>query len=177
MLTCRTRILVCFRGSAAKANFIDDAKFLQRAHPPRRTHGRRVVRVHHGFHATWADTGTRAKVLAYVGALLRAAPARECVEVITTGHSLGGALASLAAFDIAQHCGVAQRRVSCYTFGCPRVGNHAFAAEYAEMVRLVPLYFCAWVGCHAILIVTPGRCHVYSLIGHASVLQSMSERV
>ena len=25
-------------------------------------------------------------------------------------------------------------QVSCYTFGCPRVGNHAFAADYATAV-------------------------------------------
>ena len=127
--------MICFRGSAATANFIDDAKFLQTSHPPRRKHNGRTVRVHRGFHATWAANGTRERVLAYVNALLEHSPARDQVEIITTGHSLGGAVASLAAFDIARHCGVAQERLCCYTFGCPRVGNHAFAREYAELVQ------------------------------------------
>ena len=56
------------------------------------------------------------------------------MQVITCGHSLGGALASLAAIDIVRECGVDSDRVSCYTFGCPRIGNHAFAADYAQAV-------------------------------------------
>ena len=58
------------------------------------------------------------------------------VKVMCTGHSLGGAVATLAAHDIVTFCGVAPERISCYTFGCPRVGNHAFAAEYDTVVRL-----------------------------------------
>ena len=53
-----------------------------------------------------------------------------------TGHSLGGALAKLAAYDIA----VAARdlpikvHVANYTFGAPRVGNHAFAEDFNAVV-------------------------------------------
>jgi hypothetical protein len=47
-----------------------------------------------------------------------------------TGHSLGGALATLAAFDIQEACKtLPQMSLSIYTFGAPRVGNHAFARE------------------------------------------------
>ena len=49
------------------------------------------------------------------------------------GHSLGGALATLAAFDLVRSCkslnssqGPATDPI-CYTFGAPRLGNHAFA--------------------------------------------------
>ncbi len=53
------------------------------------------------------------------------------VLVFAVGHSLGGALASLAAFDIRRHCPCLKPMdVSCYTFGAPRVGNHAFARQY-----------------------------------------------
>ena len=38
----------------------------------------------------------------------------------STGHSLGGSLASLAAFDIAR--GLQPGRLQTYTFGAPRVG-------------------------------------------------------
>ncbi len=51
------------------------------------------------------------------------------------GHSLGGALASLAAFDIQRQCPCLKPLdVSCYTFGAPRVGNHAFARQYDAVV-------------------------------------------
>ncbi|CAM9919266.1 unnamed protein product [Phaeothamnion confervicola] len=44
-------------------------------------------------------------------------------DVYVTGHSLGGALAVLAALDIVE-TGIPVR---CYTFGMPRVGNRAWA--------------------------------------------------
>ena len=52
------------------------------------------------------------------------------------GHSLGGALATLAAYDFrkkARDNGV-DLRVACYTFGAPRVGNHAFAWDFNRIV-------------------------------------------
>ena len=58
------------------------------------------------------------------------------VLLLLVGHSLGGALAQLAAHDIAT-AGAKQGltvSVGCYTFGAPRVGNHAFANEYNKLV-------------------------------------------
>jgi hypothetical protein len=52
------------------------------------------------------------------------------------GHSLGGALAVLAAFHIQDLHRLPH--ICCYTFGAPRTGNAAFANEYA---RLVPETF------------------------------------
>lgn len=51
------------------------------------------------------------------------------------GHSLGGALATLAAYDFRKKAwdnGV-DLRVACYTFGAPRVGNHSYARQYNEI--------------------------------------------
>ena len=48
------------------------------------------------------------------------------------GHSLGGALGILAAYDIQQAFGFRNLRV--YTYGAPRVGNHRFAREYNDTV-------------------------------------------
>ena len=57
------------------------------------------------------------------------------MSLVCAGHSLGGALAQLAANDIAR--GAQQQllraEITCYTFGSPRVGNHAFAAEYNQV--------------------------------------------
>jgi len=57
--------------------------------------------------------------------------------VVAAGHSLGGALATLAAFDIRRHLldnMESNAEVVCYTFAAPRTGNHAFAREYNVMV-------------------------------------------
>lgn len=68
---------------------------------------------------------------------------RVCTCVCASaGHSLGGALANLCAFDIAAAIkesgataeGGRSIEVSCYTYGAPRAGNAAFRAEYNALV-------------------------------------------
>lgn len=57
-------------------------------------------------------------------------------EVYVTGHSLGGALAKLMAFDLASSVERGERQVdvAMYSFGSPRVGNANFAIEYNRLV-------------------------------------------
>jgi triacylglycerol lipase len=58
-------------------------------------------------------------------------------QVFVTGHSLGGSLATLAAFQIGnlanklQNC---QRKPILYTFASPRVGNSGFAKDFNRNV-------------------------------------------
>jgi hypothetical protein len=51
------------------------------------------------------------------------------IHVTATGHSLGGALATLTAWDAAAHEALAGVVVRAVTFGAPRVGNQAFCDE------------------------------------------------
>ena len=62
---------------------------------------------------------------------------RACVNlctqnVLAAGHSLGGAMANLAAVDIAHTMEWASVKV--YTVGAPRAGNHAYAKMYNKLV-------------------------------------------
>ena len=54
-----------------------------------------------------------------------------------TGHSLGGALATLAAHNFAtqarKYANESAVSVACYTFGAPRTGNKAWAREADEL--------------------------------------------
>lgn len=55
-------------------------------------------------------------------------------SVIYTGHSLGGAIAQLAAVHHKDRSLNKQLRVQVYTCGQPRVGNEAFAALVDKLV-------------------------------------------
>lgn len=54
-------------------------------------------------------------------------------NVYVTGHSLGGALATIAAMDIAAKDKL-KNTISLYTFASPRVGNNTFADKFNEFV-------------------------------------------
>lgn len=53
------------------------------------------------------------------------------VTVYVTGHSMGGALAVLAAYDLAVNFSM---KVNMYNFGGPRVGNPSFCRHYNKCV-------------------------------------------
>lgn len=85
------------------------------------------VRLHVGFSASYASV--RQEVMDVVNQrLAESEKEHRRVHVRATGHSLGGAVASIFAFDLV----VAKPHISpvVYTFGSPRVGNAAFRSIY-----------------------------------------------
>jgi hypothetical protein len=78
--------------------------------------------VHRGFASSLDSLWTG--VLPAVQAALVAAP---LLPVVVTGHSKGGAMATLSALRLFKN-GIAPGGV--YTYGAPRTGNTAFAKEY-----------------------------------------------
>ncbi|KAK9823190.1 hypothetical protein WJX72_000942 [[Myrmecia] bisecta] len=129
-------VVLAFRGTASLANVLADIQMWRSPYPPGKQSCCVRPLVHSGFKRSWLANGLRDKVCQHVADITRAAAcARRDVQVIVTGHSLGGALATLAAFDIMRGCPwLSKKAVSCYTFGAPRTGNHAFAAEYNATV-------------------------------------------
>ena len=68
-------------------------------------------------------------------ASLAGLPWKQPIETVTVcGHSLGGALATLATLDIAVNAPAPYHNVTSYTYASPRTGNVAFAAKYNQMV-------------------------------------------
>ncbi|KAK9790342.1 hypothetical protein WJX73_005473 [Symbiochloris irregularis] len=120
-------VVLAFRGTSSMRNALSDLKVMQMDHPVMNEIGHLGLRVqvHSGFYNAWAANGLNAKIL---DRLKVARDARICV----TGHSLGGALAVLAAHDIQMKLQPAQLQV--LTFGCPYVGNAAFKREYEASV-------------------------------------------
>jgi triacylglycerol lipase len=86
------------------------------------------LRVHKtGWHGTRAHRGFVWAFQSVAGQVLSAISGAQ--SVVFTGHSLGGALATLSA-DAAADMGV--EVLAVYTFGSPRVGNGAFARQYND---------------------------------------------
>jgi len=116
-----TTVYVVFRGTSTDLNWLEDVDallvgFLNLA----------GVKVHQGF---WDDYSVVQSTV--TTAVLNLIPAIGATGVVFTGHSLGGALAELAAFDIGPQTG---KTVQLYTFGSPRVGNPAYATTLPSVV-------------------------------------------
>lgn len=116
---------VSFRGSTNIPNWVSNINFFQT--PWKQVPG---AQVHRGFLAAY--TGVQSQVTSAVRGLLANFPT---ARVLITGHSLGGALASLAAVDLKEQFGLNNNFITFYTYGCPRVGNQAFS-DY--VFRLFP---------------------------------------
>lgn len=86
-----------------------------------------AVRVHQGFAEGLAS------VWAPVTEALRSGDATK--PLMVTGHSLGGALAVLAAYALRQQQAPFNVQ-GVYTYGQPRVGDGAFAEDYDRLLRL-----------------------------------------
>ncbi|KAK9906400.1 hypothetical protein WJX75_001237 [Coccomyxa subellipsoidea] len=128
-------IVVAFRGTASLRNVLHDLQAWPADHMPKRGRrwlGRRPL-VHKGFWRSWSAQSVGDRVVMFLAQLLadsKLAPADWHVYI--TGHSLGGALATLAAYDIQTAFGFKDLQV--YTYGAPRTGNHAFAREYEQLI-------------------------------------------
>jgi len=56
-------------------------------------------------------------------------------QIWVTGHSLGGAMASLASTWLAYHNIAPRKNIILYTFGMPRVGNYDYALQHDQLVN------------------------------------------
>jgi predicted lipase len=114
------RLYIVFRGSDKSIDWINNFQFRQQIYPY--GDGNSAVQFHRGI------------MMAYFAvrkSLLEAMDRFVGQQVIVTGHSLGGALATIAALDIQYNLGQKRDlRFEVYTFGSPRVGNAAMVASY-----------------------------------------------
>ena len=82
-------------------------------------------KVHNGFADSWDEIAQT--VMAVVPGLRSAHPS---YKVVTTGYSLGAALATLSAAYLRQSM---ETPVDTYLYGSPRVGNEAFVAAFNSL--------------------------------------------
>ncbi len=112
------RIIVAFPGSDEKSDWRSDLNFARKPKFGAEVHGGFV----NAYEDVWPEMEAEIKRLV----------AEKDRPILFTGHSMGGALASMAALDLKQQSiGTIH---SVYTFGCPPIGNQAFATKYDRAV-------------------------------------------
>lgn len=88
------------------------------------------VSVHSGFWDSYQEM--KPDMMTGLSAALEASGAR---TILVTGHSLGGAMAELAALDLKIN-EYPDYNYASYTQGCPRVGNEAFGQLYSALMNV-----------------------------------------
>ena len=111
-------ITVSYRGTYSSSDVKRDANFLQE-HMTFGDNPEKSAKVHAGFKEDYLSSKERME------AAMRLASGGEDLPISFTGHSLGGAVAQLAALDYAAKSKAHRERVrGVYTYGAPRVFKH-----------------------------------------------------
>ncbi|KAF9034808.1 Alpha/Beta hydrolase protein [Panaeolus papilionaceus] len=116
----KKEIVISFRGSTSVADFITDANILFSQFVSPGVSAPTGVRVHRGFLKAWNSVAPF--VIKTVQAQLKG---KKGYSIVTTGHSLGGALSSISAMALREN--FANVPVRMYTYGQPRTGNQDYA--------------------------------------------------
>ncbi len=109
---------VAFRGTDSLKDWITDFKFWRKIIPYNNLVSK--IRVHSGFLQAYKNDQIRGRILSYVSQNIH--------YIKVTGHSYGAAVAVLCAVDLQYN--FPSKDYEVILFGCPRVGNRAFAKSY-----------------------------------------------
>lgn len=147
----RNIYIVCFRGSESKKDWqlnFQTKKVIYGGNSPeefeaiansQNPHEKNLPMVHKGFHkyvqsafsiAITPPTNSEKKLLSDI---LKEDPK---AFLLTTGHSLGGAAATLFAARLID-MGIDPKKIAVVTFGAPAVGNQAFADKFQNQINLL----------------------------------------
>jgi len=128
-----TGIFVVFRGTREEPEWYNNFRFKFNQKPF--LNNFKLGQVSRGFDKIYTRPSINNKSLA-IGEVVQkilndSSKCPQDAQVFITGHSLGGALATLATLDIATNTKF--KKPILYTFASPRVGNPKFAAHFASL--------------------------------------------
>ena len=128
------RLYVVFRGTDQPIDWINNVQFRQQIYPY--GDGNSAVKFHRGFMAAYfAIRNTLLEVMAQF----------RDQHIIATGHSLGGALATIGVLDLQYNLGSSENfDFSAYTFGAPRVGNQALVESFNRRIPDSHRFIYGW---------------------------------
>jgi hypothetical protein len=124
-------VVIAIRGTEGILEWIHDADFLQVPCPFLAGAGH----TEDGFTAMYESlrTGAASESPQVVNALAKLRFPHPVSSLTICGHSLGGALATLLALDVAANTRFSDPTV--YSYGSPRVGDSLFASTYNQVVK------------------------------------------
>ena len=124
ILRSKVNNIIVFRGTQEAAEWIANLNVQQIAYP---NNNPQAGKIHQGFHELYFN-GINQIVQKETQ---RLDPALPCY---ITGHSLGGAIAVLAALDLALHLPDLRDQIRMYNYAPPRVGDPSFAQFYSNLI-------------------------------------------
>ena len=119
------QIVVSFRGTQNAENWFDDFTYFQKPYP-----GVAGAYVHDGFYDAYNDLYTKGVGNAYQ-ALIKSHPNK---KTLSTGHSLGAALAQIAALNFSNIN--PNTTIETWTYGSPRWGNQPLIEYFGKQISL-----------------------------------------
>ncbi|CAD7698250.1 unnamed protein product [Ostreobium quekettii] len=111
-------------------NWVEDFDYWRSKYPLSYP-GAKGAKIHSGFYKLWAKSALKANTTAAVQRLVDKYGTNQTTYVI--GHSMGGAMADLAALWLKFNLSLSDVRVT--TFGQPRTGNNQFSDFFGKMIN------------------------------------------
>jgi len=129
-------ILIAFRGSSDFKDWIANANIIKAKMELPDVPDNELPKVHLGFLRQF--TSVENKITDYINEILQNDINNTIKNIVYTGHSLGGGLASIALINYSHK--YTQLKHMCVTFGAPRVGNKSFKKKFQEKCNFSKRY-------------------------------------
>ncbi len=113
-------LFIVFRGSDGAGDWIDNFKFWKSRFPKKKQMWNNKIKLHSGFLEQYLEVKEIIRDKAY-----------DYKEIIVTGHSLGGPLATICCLDLWYFY---NKLLVCFPFASPRVGNRIFANIFNKAI-------------------------------------------
>lgn len=133
-------IYIIFRGTITPKEWINNLKVMQSSYQKNDNHqicdsidDSITGEIHRGFLKTYTDKGKINSIKFKIEKVLKSCP--ENTRIFIAGHSLGGALATIAAFHIHFCTVISFKNPTLYSFASPRVGDGDFARNFQQLTE------------------------------------------
>lgn len=119
---------ILFMATNSKLDWITNLIFFKKSIPYNNVRNRKI-KVHSGYMKRYTLNSVRTSILLWL------AKHEEIKKVVVTGYSMGGGLSPICAVDVAYN--FPDKKVYCYAFAGPRVGNEAFIKSVEKRVEAI----------------------------------------